>query len=77
MNKDFKSSIRVFEDKERIRILDLQKRFKSGEISEEEIEYEDYEKLLELYDEQNQKLKDEIEKYKKETEVIIKKLKNQ
>lgn len=75
MKEDFKSKIVLTEDKEKIRLLDLQKKFKSGEIEEQELNYDDYQKLIKLYDEQNEKLKKEIEEYRKETETIIKKRK--
>ena len=75
MNDDFKSKIKVNEDKEKIRLLELQKKFKNGEIAEEEMDYDDYEKLLKLYDDQNEKLKAEIEKYKIETATSIKRIK--
>lgn len=58
----FKNSIKVPEDKEKARILKLQKQYQMGIITENEISEEDYQKLLKLYDKQNKKIEDEIEK---------------
>ena len=70
---NFKDSVKLIENKEENRILELQKLFKSGKIHERDINIEDYQKLLELYDKQNEHLRQEIEKCRKETARIIKK----
>ena len=58
-----------------MRLMELQRKFKNGEIYEEDIDDEDYEKLLKLYDMQNQKIKRDIEECREETKDILKKLK--
>lgn len=73
-DNNFKQNIKIQEDSEKIRLLELQKKFKNGEIDEYDINDEDYQKLLDLYDEQNSKIRQEIEQYKIETENILKKL---
>ncbi len=73
---NFKEYIQIQEDKEKSRILNLQEEFKQGNIDENEIEENDYNKLLKLYDEQNEKLRKEIEMYKVETDKILKQMSN-
>lgn len=73
---NFKENIKIEKDQEKDRILKLQKKFKEGEIQEEDISEDDYIKLVELYEEQNEKLRKEIEMYKIETAKILKQKKN-
>ena len=56
----FQEEIRVKKDKDEIKILNLQKKYKSGEIKEEEILDDDRQKLIELYKKQNKELKEKI-----------------
>ena len=72
---NFKDSVKIIENNEESRILELQKLFKSGKIHEKDIGSEDHQKLLELYDKQNEKLKQEIEKCKEETAKELKNIK--
>lgn len=71
---NFKQSIKVEEDKERLRLLKLQDDFSKGYILEEEISEEDVEKLHQLYDEQIEELNKSTENYKRKIMEIRKKL---
>ncbi len=70
----FKQTIKIEEDKEKIRLLKLQEDFANGKILEEDINDEDTEKLFELYDEQIKKINNEIEIYKQKILSIKEKL---
>ena len=70
----FKQTIKIDEDKEKIRLLKLQEDFANGKILEEDINDEDTEKLFELYDEQIKKINNETEIYKQKTLAIKAKL---
>ena len=72
---ELKNNLKNDEIQEKLRLIELQNKFKKGEIFEEDIDDEDYEKLLELYDEQNNKIKQEINTYKEETKIILNELK--
>ena len=74
-NENFKEYLQIKKDEDKERILRLQIEFKQGKILEEDIKKEDYDKLIELYGEQNKKLKEEIKKYKNEIAQIIKNMK--
>ena len=69
----FKEKIEVKTNEEKIRLLNLQKEYKKGNIREVDMTDEDYEKLIELYKKQNQELRDKIIKKK---QIIRKKLDN-
>ena len=64
-NSDFSKNIEFKIDKEELRILKLQKEYKSGNINEENISDDDYFKLVDLYKKQNEKLKQKIKLKKK------------
>ena len=64
-NNDFFKNIEFKMNKEEMRILKLQKEYKSGNINEENISDEDYFKLVDLYKKQNEKLKQKIKLKKK------------
>ena len=64
-NNDFFKNIEFKMNKEEMRILKLQKEYKSGNINEENISDEDYFKLVDLYKKQNEKLKQKIKSKKK------------
>lgn len=74
--KDFKKEIEIKQNEEKLRILKLQEEYKKGLIEEENISKEDYQKLLDLYDEQNKKIKEEIERDKIEVKNMLQQLKN-
>lgn len=75
MNNKFKQKIKIEQDKEQLRILKLQEDYKNGLIEEDEISKEDYEKLLDLYDEQNKKINEEIERDKIQIRKMLEELK--
>lgn len=75
MNNNFKQKIRIEQDKEKLRILKLQEDYKNGLIKEDEISKEDYQKLLDLYDEQNKKINKEIERDKIQIRKMLEELK--
>lgn len=60
----FKKSIEIFPDAENERIKSMQKLYENGELREEEMVYEDYQKLLKLYQEQISEYKIQLEKKK-------------
>ncbi len=70
-NKSFVKSIEVEVDEEKTRIHKLQKAYQRGAILEEEIKQEDYQKLVELYEEQNKELEKQINQKKDELKKII------
>ena len=72
---ELKNNLKNDEIQEKLRLIELQNKFKKGEIFEEDIDDEDYEKLIKLYDEQNSKIKQEINTYKEETKIILNELK--
>lgn len=73
--KDFRENIQIKQEKEDKRILKLQQDFKQGIIEEKDIPEEDYIILLKLYNEQNEKIRQEIEMYRKETAKILEQFK--
>ncbi len=58
---------------EKERILELQKRYEEGKITESEISKKDIEKLMELYKKQIEKKRESIKNYKNKIEKYIKK----
>lgn len=74
-NNDFRKEIEIKPDEEKLRILKLQEDYEKGLIEEIDISKEDYEKLLILYDEQNKKIEEEIEKERIETKKMLQQLK--
>ena len=59
-NNDFLSSILVKQDEEEIRILKLQRDYKTGKVLEKDMSVEDYDKLIKLYKIQNKDLKEKL-----------------
>ncbi len=74
-NNNFKEQIVIKEDEEKLRLLKLQKDYENELIGEEDIPQEDYQKLLDLYDEQNKKISEEIERDRIEIKNMLQKLK--
>lgn len=58
---------------EKERILELQKRYEEGKITESEISKKDIEKLMELYKKQIEEKRESIKNYKNKIEKYIKK----
>ena len=73
--ENFRKNILVEEDEERKRILKIQEEYRIGLIDEDEISKEDYKKLLNLYDEQNEAIRQKIERDKIEIKMMIENLK--
>lgn len=59
-NTDFRDDITYRKSDEEIRILELQKQYKAGNILEENMTEDDHAKLIELYKEQNKQLEEKI-----------------
>lgn len=71
----FRDNIIVKQDKEELRILQLQREYKSGKILEEDMSQEDKEKLINLYKKQNLELKETIKNEKEEIRKMLDELK--
>jgi len=66
-NNDFKDNIKVAEaDAEEVKLIELQKRYRRGEIAESELTEEQVEALSELYDKQIDALRKIIEEKEKQ-----------
>lgn len=74
--EDFLEKLSVKEN-EKMRLLSLQQKFSNGEITEEDINEDDIEKLHQLYDEQISELEKSTENYKRRILEIKEKLKKQ
>lgn len=61
---EFKSNVEVKEDKNKIRLLKLQKDFENGIITENEMDEQDVYELHELYNRQIGELEDSTKNYK-------------
>ena len=55
------------------RILELQKRYEEGKITEDEISKEDIESLMNLYEKQIKEKNNNLRKYKEKIEKYLKK----
>lgn len=65
ISSNFKQDIKIKEDKEKTRLLKIQKEFSLGKIAEEDINEDDIQKLHRLYDEQIEELNKSTENYRK------------
>ena len=61
----FYDRIKVEQSKEELKILKLQKEYKNGNICEEDMTEEEYQKLVDLYKKQNKELKKKIQEKKR------------
>lgn len=70
----FLESIKIEQNKEKLRLMEIKRRYECGEISENEISDEDIKKIIELYDEEIQDIKSDTRsikyKIKKELEEL-------
>lgn len=73
---NFVDDIIIKQNEEELELLNLQKLYKDNFIYEEEIPEEKKRKLIELYKEQNNRLREELMREKVETQLLIKNLKN-
>lgn len=76
-NHNFKENLQIKKDEEKERIVYLQKEYKEGNIDEYDLTEDEYSKLIKLYEEQNKKLREEIELCKKETANILCQMKSE
>lgn len=70
----FIESIKIKKDKEKLRLCKLKQQYDNGEIDEDDIPDEDVEKLVELYEEETDKLKADTEKIKNHIRQMLKQL---
>ena len=75
-NNNFLKNIKIKEDKEELRLLQLKQQYENGEIDEEEISDEDVDKLCELYKKETDKLNADTERRKNHIAQMLKELKN-
>lgn len=59
-NKNFKDNIIIKQNEDELKILELQKQYKAGNILEEDMSEEEHTKLIELYKKQNKQLHEKI-----------------
>ena len=62
----FKENVEIKQDEETMKIINLQKEYKAGNIKEEDMTDDEHKKLIELYKKQNEELIEKIntKKYK-------------
>lgn len=72
----FLQSIKIKQDKEKLRLMELRKKYESGELCEDDISNEDIEKIIELYDEEIQSAIRDTKKIKSQIKSDLDKLKN-
>ena len=70
----FIESIQIKKGKEKLRLCKLKQQYDNGEIDEDDIPDEDVEKLVELYEEETDKLKADTEKIKNHIRQMLKQL---
>ena len=73
MENNWKDTLKITENKEQKRILDLQRKIKSGQLQEEDLNAEDVKKVRMLYYKQNEKLRDELIKSKNRIKKLLNK----
>ena len=60
ISNNFKENIEIKQDEETMKIIDLQKEYKAGNIKEEDMTDDEHKKLIELYKKQNEELIEKI-----------------
>ena len=73
MENNWKDTLKITENMEQKRILDLQRKIKSGQLQEEDLNSEDVKKVRMLYYKQNEKLRDELIKSKNRIKKLLNK----
>lgn len=71
LKKSFLQRIRVEPDEERLRLLELKRKYDSGEISDKDIMG-----IIDLYEEEIHNIKDETKKAKNKIKLMLEELKN-
>ena len=56
VKNEFKENIEIKQDEETMKIINLQKEYKAGNIKEEDMTDDEHKKLIELYKKQNEEL---------------------
>ena len=66
-NQDsFRESIKLNQDKEKLRLMEIKRKYDCGEISEDEISNDDIKKIIELYNEEIQSIRSSTRNIKNE-----------
>lgn len=73
--ENFIESIQIREDEEERRLKNLQLQYDNGEIDEEDISYEDMERLIEMYEKETDELNADTERRKKHIAQMLNELK--
>ncbi len=72
---NFVETIAIKKDEEKEKMMQLQRDYKDGNILEDDIPYDEKEKLVELYKKQNEEMKNKIELEQKEIRKLLDSLK--
>lgn len=75
-NDSFIKNIRIKENKEELRLLQLKQQYENGEIDEEDMSDEDVDKLCQLYEKETDELNADTERRKNHIAQMLKELKN-
>ena len=73
----FKERIKIQEDKERKRLLELRDKWENGEIKADDISDEEIDKIVEIYNEETKKIEEETEIIKRNISKMLKELKQE
>ena len=74
-NDSFIKNIRIKENKEELRLLQLKQQYENGEIDEEDMSDEDVDKLCQLYEKETDELNADTERRKNHSAQMLKELK--
>ena len=74
-NDSFIKNIRIKENKEELRLLQLKQQYENGEIDEEDMSDEDVDKLCQLYEKETDELNADTERRKNHIAQMLKELK--
>ena len=71
----FLESIKIKEDKEKLRLNKIKLQYENGEIDEEDLTEEDIEKLIKIYEEETKKLNEDTQRRKVRIRKMLNELK--
>lgn len=74
-NNSFIQNVRIRENKEDLRLIQLKHQYEQGEIDEEDLSEEEIDKLCDLYKKETEKLNIDTEKRKNHIVQMLKELK--
>lgn len=75
-NQDsFRESIKLNQDKEKLRLMEIKRKYDCGEISEDEISSDDIKKIIELYNEEIQSIRSNTQNIKYQIKKELEELK--